>query len=221
MHRQLAWLLLLTGTIGVPAALAAEAADEVTLRVEAQFDPGTQTREIHFSGRVARGAAGELVEVQAKECGLRRFYRLIGGTRTVSGGSWLLTNERGGVDLFQIPPNAYFRARWRGNFSNVALVRVPLQVWAAWNPRRRAARVSVSAGGTGYSFRGRFVELQRDAGGGGQWVTVRRARLSRARDGAFVTTFIVPTRGLRLRVFASDATGAPCFSAAASDTWRS
>lgn len=175
---------------------------------------------MRFSGRVPNGAAGELVEVQAKDCGLRRFYRLIGGTRTVAGGSWLLTNERGGVDLFQIPSNAYFRARWRGSFSNVALVRVPVTVWAAWNPRRRAVRVSVSSGETGYSLRGRFVELQRDAGGG-QWVAVRRARLARARDGSFVTTFAVPTRGLRLRAFAPDATGAPCFSAAASDTWRS
>ena len=219
MRTQLRWLLLLSGLLAVPTTLAAEAADEVTLRVEARFDPGTQTREVRFFGRVSNGAAGEVVDLQAKECGLRRFYRLIGGTRTVSGGSWALTNERGGVDLFQIPTNAYFRARWRGTFSDVALVRVPLAVWAAWNPRRRAVRVSVSAGGSGYSFRGRFVELQRDAGGG-RWVTVRRARLGGAR-GVFVTTFAVPTRGLRLRVFATDATGAPCFSSAASDTWRS
>jgi hypothetical protein len=214
-------LLLLMGVLGVPAAIAARTGvDEVTLRVEARFDPGTRTRELHIAGRVSNGAAGELVEVQARECGRGRSYRLIGGTRTVSGGSWLLTNERGGVDLFQIPANAYFRARWRGNHSPAVLVRVPVSVWAAWNPRRRLVRVSVSAGGTGYSFRGRSVELQRDLGGG-QWLPVRRARLVRARDGLFAAAFAVPTRGLRLRVFAPGATGAPCFSAAASDTWRS
>jgi hypothetical protein len=92
----------------VPSAAAGgvEAA-EVTLRVDVRFDPGIQAREITLSGRIASGVAGELVEVQAKECGANRFYRLIGGTRTVGGGSWLLTNERGGVDLFDIPPNAY------------------------------------------------------------------------------------------------------------------
>jgi hypothetical protein len=220
VRSRLLWLLFLTAAAGPPAAISADTVGEVTLRVDARFDPGTQAREVRFSGRVANGAAGELVEVQAKECGLRRFYRLIAGTRTLSGGSWALTNERGGVDLFVIPVNAYFRARWRGNVSDVVLVRVPLTVWARWNPRRRAVRVSVSAGGTGYSFRGRVVELQRDAGGD-RWVTVRRARLSRTREGAFATTFVVPTRGLRLRVFAPDATGAPCFSASASDTWRS
>lgn len=205
----------------VPAvAVTAVSAEEVTLRVDVRFDPGIQAREISFSGRVASGAASEVVELQAKECGVNRFYRLIGGTRTVSGGSWVLTNERGGVDLFSIPPNAYFRARWKGNYSNVVLVRVPLTVWATWNPRRRTVRVSVSGWTTGHNFRGRVVELQRDVGDG-QWVAVRRARLSRTRDGRFVTAFSVPTRGLKLRVFATDATGAPCFSAAASDTWRS
>jgi hypothetical protein len=151
----------------------------------------------------------------------RPFYRLIAGTRTVSGGSFALDNKTGGVDKFNIPANAYFRARWRGNHSNVVLVRVPLVVWAAWNPRRRTVRVSVSSSGTGYSFRGRYVELQRHTGGG-LWVTVRRARLGRTRTpGRFVTVFGVPTRGFTLRVLAPDATGAPCFRAGASDTWRS
>jgi hypothetical protein len=123
--------------------------------------------------------------------------------------------------MFNIPPNAYFRARWKGSHSNVVLVRVPLTVWARWNPRRRTVRVSVSSSGTGFSFRGRSIELQRDAGGG-QWVTVRRARLNRtATTGFFATVFRVPTRGLTLRVFAPDATGAPCFRAGAPDTWRS
>jgi hypothetical protein len=199
---------------------AAPGADDVTLRVDARFDPGTRTREITFSGRVSTGQAGEVVEVQARECGRDRFYRLIAGTRTTGGGSWALDNETGGVDMFNIPPNAYFRARWEGKFSNVVLVRVPIRPWARWNPRRRTVRVSVSNSGTGYSFRGRFVELQRDIGGG-QWVAVRRARLTRTSAGTFGTVFRVPTRGLTLRVFAPDATGAPCFSSGASDTWRS
>jgi hypothetical protein len=217
------FVAVLVGLVALGSASVTAAgllADQLTLQVDARFDPGTLTREITFAGRVSSGAAGELVEIQARECGRDRFYRLIAGTRTGAGGSFALDNETGGVEMFDIPPNAYFRARWRGNVSNVVLIRVPLRPSAVWNPRRRTVRVSVSAGGTGYSFRGRFVELQRDIGGG-QWVAVRRARLSRTRTGAFATVFNVPTRGLTLRVFAPDATGAPCFSAGASDTWRS
>lgn len=219
--RGLVALVVALAALGCAAVtLAAPGVDDVTLQVDVRFDPGTRSREITFAGRVSTGRAGEVVEVQAKECGRERFYRLIAGTRTVSGGSWGLDNETGGVDMFHVPANAYFRARWEGKFSNVVLVRVPLRPRAVWNPRRRTVRVSVSSAGTGYSFRGRVVELQRDTGGG-QWVAVRRARLSRASAGVFATAFQVPTRGLTLRVFAPDATGAPCFGSGASDTWRS
>ena len=200
------------------AASGSRSADEITLRVDAPFDPAVGTRNISFSGRVSSGKAGEVVEIQAKECGRNRFYRLVAGTRTVGGGSFALPNQTGGSNILA---NAYFRARWNGNFSNVVLVRMPAQVWARWNPRRRTVRVSVSAWTTGHNFRGRYVELQRDAGGG-QWVTVRRARLSRTRTtGLFGTAFSVPTRGLTLRVFAPAATLAPCFNAGTSQTWRS
>jgi hypothetical protein len=212
-----ALVLCLAALAGAAAASGSRSADEITFRVDARFDPGIGTRNISFSGRVSSGAAGEVVEIQAKECGRNRFYRLIAGTRTLGGGSFALPNQTG----FGIPQNAYFRARWKGNYSNVVLVRVPLVVWARWNPRRRTVRVSVTASSTGYSLRGRYVELQRDAGGG-EWVTVRRARLSQTKPaGFFATVFSVPTRGLTLRVFAPDATGAPCFRAGASDTWRS
>ena len=221
MKGVVALVVCVASVAAAAAAFGAPTADEVTLQVDARLDPGTRTREIRFAGRVASGTAGELVEIQARECGRDRFYRLIAGTRTVAGGSFALDNETGGVDMFQIPPNAYFRARWRGNHSNVALIRVPLVVRVAWNPRRRTVRVTVSSGSTGYSFRGRYVELQRDAGGG-QWVPVRRGRLARTRTpDVFATVFRVPTRGLTLRVFAPDATGAPCFRAGASNTWRS
>jgi hypothetical protein len=145
-------VVCLTALAVTAAAFGARLAEAVTLRVDVRFDPGVASREITFAGRVSSGAAGEVVEVQAKECGRNRFYRLIAGSRTVSGGSWVLDNETGGVDMFSIPPNAYFRARWKGNYSNVVLVRVPLTVWARWNPRRRTVRVSVSASSTGYSF---------------------------------------------------------------------
>ena len=208
---------------GVAGAVGAEA-PRVTIRADVRFDPGTRTREIQLSGAVASGVAGEAVGIEAKECGPRyRFYRLVGGTRTVERGVWQLNTERGGVDFIQLPPNAYFRAKWRESVSEPALVRVPLGVWVTWKPRRRVVDVSVSTGLSGQSARSRLVELQRRVEGTDQWTRVRQARLARDRPGPslFKARFAIPTRGLTLRVFAPAQTGAPCFSAAASETWRS
>jgi hypothetical protein len=202
-----------------PVGVAAAPAGRVTLRVHAPFDPGIQARNISFSGRVANGRAGELVELQAKECRRHSFYRLIAGTRTTSGGSWVIDNDRGGVDMFEIPLQASFRARWKGSYSNAVTVGAPLPLLTSWDRERRIARVLVSPGDSGFSLHGRIVVLQRETVVG--WVRVRTARLRRSAAGAFVTLFRVPTRGLTLRVVASDATGAPCFTAAVSDTWRS
>jgi hypothetical protein len=204
--------LALAGTAG------ATAPREVTLRVHAPFDPGIQARNISFSGRVSNGRAGEVVEMQARECRRGSFYRLIAGTRTVRGGFWVIDNNRNGVDIFEIPLQAAFRARWRGAYSRVVTVSAPLPIVARWNPDRRTVRVSVLTGRTEFLL-GRLVEVQRKTGAG--WLRVKRGRLVRTRDGSFVTIFRVPTRGLTLRVFAPHATGAPCFSAAASNTWRS
>jgi hypothetical protein len=216
---------ILAALAGVAGAVGAEA-PRVTIRADVRFDPGTRTREIQLSGAVASGAAGETVGIEAKECGPRhRFYRIVGGTRTVERGLWQLSTERGGVDFIQLPPNAYFRATWRDSVSEPVLVRVPLVVWVTWRPRRRVVDVSVSTHTSGQNVRGRFVELQRQAAGTGDWVRVRRARLAARPQlrGArlFGARFAVPTRGLTLRVFAPAETGAPCFSAAASETWRS
>jgi hypothetical protein len=210
---------------GAGVAVGAEA-PRVTIRADVPFDPGTRTREIQLSGTIASGAAGETVGIEARECGPRhRFYRLVGGTRTVERGVWQLNTERGGVDYVQLPPNAYFRANWKGSVSEPVLVRVPLGVWVTWRPRRRVVDVSVSTHTTGQNLRGRFVELQRQAAGTGEWVRVRRARLAVRPQlrGAryFGARFAVATRGLTLRVFAPAETGAPCFSAASSETWRS
>jgi hypothetical protein len=218
----LAFLSLLGGA-GVAAAAEAP---RVTIRADIRFDPGTRTRDIQLSGTVASGAAGETVEIEARECGPRHgFYRVVGGTRTVERGVWQLNTERGGVDFILLPAPADFRARWRESVSEPALVRVPLAVWVTWRPRRRIVDVSLSTGESGQNVRGRFVELQRQAAGTGEWVRVRRARLAvrpQLRGApSFGARFSVPTRGLTLRVFAPAETGAPCFSAAASNTWRS
>jgi hypothetical protein len=215
--------LVAAGLVAAAAAVAAEA-PRVTIQVRQHIDPGTRTRELDVTGTVSSGAAGEVVEILAKDCGPNhRFYRVVGGARTLPGGSWRLVTERGGVDLSQIPINAYYRARWKGAQSDPVLVRIPAFVAVVWRPRRRVVDVSVSTGLSGQTLRRRFVELQRKVSGTDQWVLVRRARLAASRDAesVFTARFAVPTRGLTLRAFVPASTGAPCFSAAASNSWTS
>lgn len=225
MHcRRVAALGVAAAAVLATPALATFVAGEVTIRARVFFDQGTMTRKLDVSGTVASTAAGEVVNVEAKECGpYHRFYRVVAGTRTVAGGVWDLDPVRGGVQLYQLPINAYFRAKWKEHYSEPVLVRVPITVWASWNPRRRTATVSVSTWTSGQNLGRRYVELQRRVEGTEQWVRVRRARLVRSnrRSGLFEAKFAVPTRGLTLRGFAPDTTGAPCFSAAASAPFRS
>ena len=177
-------------------------------------------RDTTFFGTVAAAGAGELVELQARECGPNhRFWRLVAATRTVSGGSWQIRSDRTGWIL---PHNAYFRARWRGEYSEVELLRAPATIWANWRPARRVVVVSVSTWTSGQSLRGRYVELQRRVSGTDSWVRVRRALLVPTQGiGTFRARFRVQTRGLTLRVVVPAETGVPCFTAAASDSWRS
>jgi hypothetical protein len=202
--------------------MSAEIAEEVTIRVREFFDQGTMSRQVELTGRVANGDAGETVEVLAKECGpSHAHYRLVAATRTVGGGSWrIVTNAA--PNYVQAPVNAHFRARWRGHLSEPVLNPIPAPVGVRWRPRLRRVEVGVSTGTTGQSLRGRFVELQRKLAGTDTWVRVRRARLGHgAGYGWFATRFVVPTRGLTLRVLVPAETGAPCFSTSVSQTWRS
>lgn len=193
-------------------------APQVTIRVRLYRDPGTRTRELDITGTIASGAAGETVDVQLKECGPNyRFYRVVAGATTVEGGGWRFETNAP-PRYISLPINAYFRARWRGSLSEPVLVRVPISASASWNARRRLARITVDTWLSGQNLRGRVVELQRKLEGTDQWTRVRRARLGRVvRNGypggyVYVARFSVPTRGLTLRAFVPDATGAPCFS---------
>jgi hypothetical protein len=205
------------------AALAA-AGDEVTIRVREYFQQGSMSRQVEVTGTVPSREAGELVEVLIKECGPSHTgYRVVAGTRTLAGGSWrIATNEPSTYGAVNFPINAYYRARWQGRLSAVVLNQVAVPVLVNWRPRLRRVDITVATGQTGQNLRGRQVELQRRVAGTDAWVRVRRARLVRAvRYGEFRTRFAVPTRGLTLRVLVPTETGAPCFQASASQTWRS
>jgi hypothetical protein len=203
---------------------------QVTIRVRTYMPPGATLptfREVEVTGTVASSAAGEVVDVQVKECGPRnRFYRLAAQARTVAGGSWRLATTRDAVDVLNLPIPAYYRARWQGHVSAPAIAQAPIWSNPVWGNRRRTlVRALVSTRPTGQSLRGRWVELQRKVPGTDEWVRVRRARLGRVRapftgPDMFEARFSVRTRGLTLRLLVPPQTGAPCFSAGVSEQFR-
>jgi hypothetical protein len=113
---------------------------KVTIQVRVTLPPQVPTtlREVDLTGTIASGAAGEIVDVQVKECGPKyRFYRLAGQARTVAGGSWKLVTKRDGIDVLNLPVNAYYRARWQGSFSTPVIAQAPIWAGAFLNRRSR------------------------------------------------------------------------------------
>lgn len=237
MTRRLHWavgamlLLLLTNAfgprqwMGPSTSSAAPRADAVTLVVTQYRSVTSGARVLEFSGTVASGAGGEIVDVLGQDCG-RRGYRLIGETQTRAGGGWQLQNPE------QVAPWRYtrvysgttFRARWKGQLSDPYLWRLPAFIGAVKIPGRRAWRVFVSPESPWISLKGKTVELQRWSRG--RWVLYRRARLAHKpsyEHGAFSheAVFAVPARGLRLRAFLRARSAAPCYLAAVTPPWRS
>lgn len=202
---------------------------KVTIQVRVTLPPHAPVtmREIEVTGTIASAAANELVDVQVKECGPRnRFYRIAGQARTVAGGSWRLETKRDGIDVLNLPVNAYYRARWDGSFSTPVIALAPIWAGASLNRRTRVVNVLVQTRPTGQSLRGKFVELQRKLPGTDRWVRVRRARLARATRpfnvaDMFQARFTVRARGLTMRVLVPPQTAAPCFSAGVSATFTS
>jgi hypothetical protein len=202
---------------------------KVTIRVRVYMPPGATLptfREVEVTGTIASSAAGELVDVQVKECGPRySFYRLAAQVRTVAGGSWRVVTTRDAVDVLNLPVLAYYRARWQGHVSAPAIAQAPIWSNPVWDRRRRVIRALVSTRPTGQNLRGRVVELQRKIPGTDEWVRVRRARLGRVRPpftgpDLFEARFTVRTRGLTMRLFVPPETGAPCFSAGVSEPFK-
>ena len=209
-----------------PRATSADA--PVTIEVRTYVNSRTGARTKAFSGRIASGAAGELVELLARECGTR-FDRLVHGTRTRAGGVWEMEippSDPSGVYAYPGPigSGAAYRARWNRRYSERIVVRYPLPVWVAKTGSNRYL-ATVSTLDAMQDVRRRFVELQRLAGG--RWVRVRQARLrripasERVQPYTFGATFVVRTRGLTLRVLAPVRTTRPCYDAGVSETFRS
>jgi hypothetical protein len=72
------------------------------------------------------------------------------------------------------------------------------------------------------TLRGEFLELQRLMGG--QWKRIKYLRLDAKNisyGGSYFATFALRTKGWTLRVFAPPETAAPCYTAGATQTFRS
>jgi hypothetical protein len=135
-------------------------APKVTIRAELRTTPGQSWRRwVDVSGTIASSAAGETVEVHARDCTARTgaMYRLVGTARSLPGGSWKLTTVENGVIVPGIPTMAFYRARWDGTFSEPVQVRVPLYVGAVFVKRQRRVMVLINTRETGQNLTGKTV----------------------------------------------------------------
>jgi len=207
--------------VAAGVASAAPQADQVTLQLR-QFRNANKVLVLTWYGQVSRGAAGEDVEVLARNCGTKQFYP-IAATKTFAGGAWEIESQS------SVPPygsvrwsyGQTFRARWRAELSNTISLRVPFEPFVKKIPKRRAWKVYVNPGDKDWT--GKVVELQRRSGG--KWIFYKRARLVRKASlklGAYnhEAVFVVSARGLTLRAYLPAKTAAPCHLAGGSEPFR-
>ena len=175
----------------------------------------TQRGPLTFAGSVANGAAGEKVEIEFRRCEFGG-WRVVGGATTGSGGAWFVE-----LQPFIGGGSGFWRARWRNDTSPVIRDLKPFG-YSGYTYRRGRLSFTFYAGDSTQYMGGRAVQLQRKTAAGA-WVLVRTAKLTRIRGYGYTyrSTFVVRTRGLRLRVFVPAKTAAPCFRAFAGPEIRS
>lgn len=211
---------------GLVAATAGAVNEVVTLSLR-QYVNANKVRVIVWYGQVS-GGGGELVEVQARDCGAKTFST-IAEARPGPGGTYEIESQS------SVPPYPVvrwsaaqtYRARWGDQLSTpVAGPRFPLRPWAERASRQRAWRVHVNPNGfpLGLNLTGKPVVLQRRRGE--SWTSYQSAPLRRKaslKHGAYnyEAVFEVPVRGLTLRAFVPAKTAGQCWLAGASDSWRS
>lgn len=215
----LAALLIVSGTASPGSA---QQSPEVSLALS-QYENVNGVRVLVFAGAISSGAAGEVVQVLARDCGVRG-YRLVGETRTAAGGRWRIENPSSDGRSFGWGSGTSFRARWADRLSDAITLRLPAQVWVKRVQGQRAWKVHVFTGRPGVtSLAGKAIMLQRARGS--RWVTIQRARLVHRPSfelgpNNFEAVFGMRARGVRLRAFVPTASAAPCYLAAASVPWR-
>jgi hypothetical protein len=192
---------------------AAPAAARVTLEIERFYDDDCFCYYLRFRGVVSPPARNEYVAVMLRECGLS-FATSVAGASTRANGSWVAKSTVASNS------SATYWARWGGRLSKPVTVRPQMSIRLTKLGAKRY-RVTVNKGEVRQKMVGRFVELQRLAAG--SWTRVRRARLAAdpGAFGSFSATFVVRTRGLRMRIAVPDKSAAPCFATTLSQTFVS
>ena len=206
-RRRFAIVLLTLPVLGA-TALAAPA--PITIAAQVFQSTSNGSRMVKLTGQVANGTAGQRIAVVVTACG-GWFCGGGGGAQTPTGGTY--------EAQVYLDVRGTYVARWHGNKSPGVTATPMLIVGAVQTPGTRIWKAFVSAWGSGESFGGREVVLQRLADSG--WVTVRRGKLRREEFSNFSTVFKIPTRGLTMRILAPAKTARPCFHAGVSEVFQS
>jgi len=220
--------LIVAVVTGLVAATAGAVNQVVTLSLR-QYTNANKVGVLVWYGQVSGGAAGEHVEVLARDCGTKPFYR-IAETDTGPGGGWEIQSQNPDPPYGSIRWSAAqtYRARWGDQLSApVAGLSFPLRPSAEKVPRRRAWSVRVNHNGVplNLTLAGKPVVLQRKRGQA--WVLYKSAPLKRKPSleygGAYnhEAVFEVPARGLTLRALVPAKTAGQCWLPGTSEPWRS
>jgi hypothetical protein len=186
--------------VAVLTSTAAAAPEQVT--IEARPTVVRWGFPVTLSGVVDSRNAGEVVTIQANDCGpSSQFFRELDTTRTREGGTW----------SHQLSPliNTTLRAVWNGNTSAPVVVRQRPFVMLRQKSR---GRFVVSAWGkAGSSFWRKRLLFQRFDRRVGTWATVKRVVMT---EYTGPTTFraSVPRRS-RVRVVLPRSQARPCYLA--------
>jgi hypothetical protein len=216
--RDRGWLALFAlavaaGLSAITSTKAASAEETVTLVVDTVYDPDCYCYRLQFRGVISPRRPREYVAVTQRKCGFN-FATSVAGASTRADGSWEAKSAVASTS------SGTFRARWGDHLSRPVTVRPEMGMQLTKVSAQRY-RVTVSTRDAQQKMAGRFVELQRLAAG--SWRRVRRSRLARdaALLGSFSATFVVRTRGLRMRIVVPKKSAAPCFKSTISQTFFS
>ena len=211
---------------GLVAATAGAVNQAVTLQLR-QYTNANKVRVLVWYGQVS-GVGGELVEVQARDCGTKAFYK-VAETKPGPGGVYEIESQNPDPPYGSIRWSAAqtYRSRWGDQLSEpVPGLRFPLTPWTEKVPRKRAWRVHVNHNGfpLNLTLAGKPVVLQRKRGPHGSATRVRHCDGKPSlKHGAYnhEAVFEVPTRGLTLRAFVPAKTAGQCHLPGASEPFRS
>jgi hypothetical protein len=188
------------------------AAEQVTIFARPAVLPA-QTPVTTLYGSIESRKAGELVTIQAKDCG-SNFFRVVDGATTEGDGGWS-TQYTPGI-------NTTLRAVWNEKASNQVIVRQRPWVYLQRESRSRFEVGAGSAprggmpGGAQASFWGKRVLVQRQDRRTGRWTTVREVKL---RSGGTEFRAAFPGGSL-VRAVLPLSQARPCFLSGVSFTLR-